>query len=131
MVARLVIISALRCGREFHICSAPKHLVRNLNPWSIWQALPFSGEVKTWGEEIYFGVPLEIDLEAGQEVVGLGDLGYWPPRNAFCIFFGPTPVSSPGEIRAASAVDIFGKLVDDPTVFKGVKEGEQILVERA
>ena len=97
----------------------------------IWQALPFSSKVNTWGDEIYFRIPVKIELEAGQEIVNFGDLGYWPPGSAFCIFFGPTPVSSQGEIRAASAVDIFGSLVDDAKVFKDVKDGERIVVERA
>ena len=97
---------------------------------AIWQALPFNSEVNTWGDEIYFRIPVKMELEAGQEVVNFGDLGYWPPGSAFCIFFGQTPMSNTDEIRAASAVDIFGKLVDDATVFKGVKDGEQIVVER-
>ena len=97
---------------------------------TIWQALPFSSKVNTWGDEIYFSIPLKIKLEAGQEIVGFGDLGYWPPGNAFCIFFGQTPMSNKDEIRAASAVDIFGKVVDDARVFKNVKDGEKIVVER-
>lgn len=97
---------------------------------AIWQALPLESNMHTWGEEIYFSILLKMELEAGQEVVELGNLGYWPPGNAFCIFFGPTPVSRPGEIRAASAVDVFGSLVDDPKVFRKVKDGGNIVVER-
>ena len=97
---------------------------------AIWQALPFNGIVSKWGDEIYFKIPLKMELEAGQEVVEFGDLGYWPQGNAFCIFFGLTPVSSQGEIRAASAVSVFGMLVDNPEVFRQVKEGETIAVER-
>jgi len=97
---------------------------------AIWQALPLRSNIHTWGEEIYFSIPLKMELEAGQEVVDLGNLAYWPPGNAFCIFFGPTPVSRPGEVRAASAVDVFGSLVDNPKVFKKVKDGEKIVVER-
>jgi hypothetical protein len=97
---------------------------------AIWQALPFSSQVNTWGDEIYFGIPVNIELEAGQEVVNFGDLGYWPPGSAFCIFFGQTPVSKKDEIRAASAVDIFGKVLDDAKAFKDIKNGEQIVVER-
>ena len=96
---------------------------------AIWQALPFRGKVSTWGDEIYFRIPLGMELESGQEIVDFGDLGYWPPGNAFCIFFGQTPMSNKNEIRAASAVDIFGKVVDDTEVFKGVKDGEEIVAE--
>ena len=97
---------------------------------AIWESLPLGSNIHTWGEEIYFSISLKLELEAGREVVEMGNLGYWPPGNAFCIFFGPTPVSRPGEIRAASAVDVFGSLVDDPKVFRKVKDGGNIVVER-
>ena len=97
---------------------------------AIWQALPLSGNIHTWGEEIYFSIPVKMELEAGQEVVNSGHLGYWPPGSAFCIFFGPTPMSRGSEIRAASPVDVFGSLVDDPKVFRKVKDGEKVVVER-
>jgi hypothetical protein len=97
---------------------------------AIWQALPLDGNIHTWGEEIYFSIPLKLELEAGQEVVNSGGLGYWPPGSAFCIFFGPTPMSRGSEIRAASPVDVFGSLVDDPKVFREVKDGEKVVVER-
>ena len=96
---------------------------------AIWQALPFNGKVNTWGDEIYFSIPVKIDLESGQEIVNIGDLGYWPPGNAFCIFFGQTPVSNKDGIRAASPVDIFGRVLDDATVFKEIRDGEQIFIE--
>ena len=96
---------------------------------AIWQALPLSSNVNTWGDEIYFAIPVQMELENGREVVNLGDLGYWPQGSAFCIFFGPTPVSRADEIRAAGSVNIFGKLIDNPEVLKGVKQGEKIVVE--
>jgi hypothetical protein len=97
----------------------------------IWQALPFRGNSNTWGEEIYFAIPMKMELEPpGQQLVNSGDLGYWPPGSAFCIFFGPTPISRGAEIRAASPVAIFGRLVDDPKMFRKIKDGEQIAVER-
>lgn len=98
---------------------------------AVWRALPFDGKLHTWGDEIYFRIPLKMELEAGQEKVEPGDLGYWPPGMAFCIFFGLTPVSSQGEIRAASEVDVFGKLLDDPALFKTVEESERVYVKRA
>ena len=97
---------------------------------AIWQALPFNSKVNTWGDEIYFRIPVNTELEAGQEVVNFGDLGYWPPGSAFCVFFGQTPVSNKDEIRAASSVDVFGKVLDDAKAFKDIKDGEQIVVER-
>src|SRR5512136_66702 len=78
---------------------------------TIRQALPIKGRVSLWGDEIYFSIPVNLQLEAGQEVVSIGDLGYWPKGNAFCIFFGPTPASERDEIRPASAVTVFGKVI--------------------
>lgn len=95
----------------------------------IWNALPIKGTVNLWGEEIYFPLPLDMPLENGQEVVELGDLGYWPPGKAFCIFFGMTPVSSDKEIRPASAVTVIGNLLEDFTSLKKVVAGTEITIE--
>ena len=94
----------------------------------IWEALPIKSRVNLWGDEIYFSIPLSLQLEAGQEVVSIGDLGYWPDGNAFCIFFGPTPVSQRDEIRPASRVTVFGKVIGDATIFKKVANGTKITV---
>ena len=99
---------------------------------AIWQALPIEGSAKTWGEEIYFRIPVSQDLETdARELVYLGDLGYWPQGEAFCIFFGVTPISSPGEIRPASAVNIVGQLLDDPKRFLSVASGTSVRIEKA
>ena len=95
---------------------------------AIWQALPIKGRVSLWGDEIYFSIPVNLQLEAGQEVVSIGDLGYWPDGNAFCIFFGPTPASQRDEIRPASAVTVFGRVIGDATIFKKVAAGTRITV---
>jgi hypothetical protein len=97
---------------------------------AIWETLPLQGHVNLWGDEIYFSIPLDLELEAGQELVSTGDLGYWPAGNAFCIFFGPTPISQSGEIRAASQVTIFGKIISDATVFKKTSTGTEINITR-
>jgi hypothetical protein len=97
---------------------------------AIWEALPIEGMANTWGDEIYFSIPLVLEMEAGQEVVQMGDLGYWPPGRAFCIFFGPTPASRGDEIRPASAVTVFGRTVVDATVFKTVKDGTPVIVRQ-
>ena len=97
---------------------------------AIWETLPVKGRVNLWGDEIYFSIPLSLKLEAGQGVVNIGELGYWPDGNAFCIFFGPTPVSQGDEIRPASPVTVFGKVVGDATVFKKVAAGTKITVKK-
>ncbi len=96
---------------------------------AIWEALPIEARASTWGDEIYFGIPVYLKEENAQEVVEKGDLGYWPPGHAFCIFFGPTPASRGEEIRPASPVNVFGKIVGDPAVFKKVRSGEKVVVE--
>lgn len=98
----------------------------------IWEALPIEAKVNTWGEEIYFAIPVKTGLEEGaREVVAFGELGYWPTGHAFCIFFGPTPASRGDEIRAASAVNIIGKVLGDPKVFLKVKDGVKIALEKS
>lgn len=97
----------------------------------VWDALPIKSFTSTWGDEIYFQIPVKAKLEDGfaQEVVEIGDLGYWVEGECFCIFFGQTPVSKPGEIRPASAVNIIGKIEGDWQALKKVKEDETVVVE--
>jgi uncharacterized protein len=98
---------------------------------AIWNALPIKERGNTWGDEIYFSIPVNLETEKGQPVVELGDLGYWAPGTAFCIFFGPTPASRGNEIRPASPVTVLGKIEGDPTVFKKVSSGAQVNITRA
>jgi hypothetical protein len=97
----------------------------------IWKALPIEAASQIWGNEIYFGIPLGMDEDAARAVVELGDLGYWPPGRAFCIFFGPTPASQGTEIRPASPVNVVGRVDGDPTVFRKVRAGARLRLERA
>ena len=98
---------------------------------AVWNALPLSARASTWGDEIYFSIPVTAAEEDAKATVDVGDLGYWPPGTAFCIFFGPTPASqTAGEIRPASPVNIFGKVRGDATGFKRVRSGETVTVEK-
>ncbi|MES0349740.1 MAG: cyclophilin-like fold protein, partial [Desulfobacteria bacterium] len=97
----------------------------------IWEALPIETSFSTWGDEIYFSIPVAMELDSdAQEVVQSGDLGYWPSGNAFCIFFGLTPISSAGEIRPASAVNMIGRVIDDATKLKEGMSENLIRLER-
>ena len=98
---------------------------------AIWLALPFKARTNRWGDEVYFSIPVKIGEENAQQVVEKGDIGYWPPGNAFCIFFGLTPASSGNEISAASPVNVFGKILGDADVFKKVKQGEEVKIKKA
>ena len=99
---------------------------------AVWDALPISAEANTWGDEIYFGIPVHVEeAEDAGDVVEMGALAYWPPGNAFCIFFGRTPASQGDEIRAASAVNRLGSVAGDPAVFRQVAGGATVTLEKA
>ena len=121
--------------REINITAGNVTVSASLNDTdtaaSIWDALPIEASANTWGDEIYFGIPIAAGEEDGQEVVDVGDLGYWPPGSAFCMFFGPTPMSRGDEIRPASPVNVVGHMHGDPTVLKRVLSGSPVLIERA
>lgn len=93
----------------------------------IWENLPLTGNCNIWGEEIYFSIPLSLPQEDGAHtIVEPGELGFWPVGSAFCIFFGPTPVSTGPKPQAYSPVNIFGKIMDDLSALKKVRQGEKI-----
>lgn len=96
----------------------------------IWDALPIEKRGNTWGDEIYFAIPVKAGEENPKEVVQEGDIAYWPPGSAFCIFFGPTPASRGNEIRPASPVNVVGKLLGDPKEFRKVSNGEKVIIEK-
>ena len=97
----------------------------------IWKILPLEAKGNTWGDEIYFAIPVKAPLEkTAQDLVQVGDLGYWPTGSAFCIFFGPTPMSRGGEVRPASAVNVIGKVAGDAKVFRKVASGAKIRIEQ-
>jgi hypothetical protein len=98
---------------------------------AVWAALPFTASGQRWGEEIYFEIPIRLAQSAeARDVLDPGELGYWPVGHAFCIFWGPTPASRSGEIRAYSPVNVFGRLEGDSQVFQNVRGGAQVRVER-
>lgn len=97
---------------------------------AVWRALPIRCNANRWGDEIYFSVPVELKEEKARAEVDVGSVAYWPPGKALCIFFGPTPVSKHGEPRAYSPVNVFAKVVGDPAVFKKVRDGDQVMLER-
>lgn len=101
---------------------------------SFWESLPQSGSVNRWGQEIYAAIPLRLEPTGeDREVVFVGELAYWPPGSALCVFWGPTPASrSPEEVRAASAVIPLGRLRIVPTPdLDASRAGDAITVERA
>ncbi|HPI92233.1 MAG TPA: cyclophilin-like fold protein [Deltaproteobacteria bacterium] len=96
----------------------------------IGKVLPIHGITQTWGEEVYFTIPIRAELEPdARQDIEVGELGYWPTGPAFCIFFGPTPASTGGKPRAYSPVNIIGRVSGDPSVLKDVPEGAVVVVQ--
>jgi hypothetical protein len=122
-----------RAPRAIRITAGAVTLAAELNDSrsaaAIAAALPIEAKAQTWGDEVYFGIGLTLAGESPQEVVALGDLGYWPPGQAFCIFFGPTPLSRGDEIRPASAVNVVGRVIGDARAFARVRAGSRVRIE--
>ena len=98
----------------------------------IWEALPITGRANTWGDEIYFDIPVRAEQAPDARAdVEVGELGYWPVGSAFCIFFGPTPVSSGDQPRAASPVNVVGRVLGDATAFRKVVAGATVTLGKA
>jgi hypothetical protein len=114
-----------------HDLTLTARLEDNETAQAIWDALPFEGSANRWGDEIYFTIPVELqEASDARQVMSLGELGYWPVGSAFCIFFGPTPVSHADEPRAYSNVNPFGQIDSDITNLRKVKSGEMVSVRR-
>ena len=111
--------------------TATASLAGNATADAIWEALPITGWANRWGQEIYFEIPVDQPrAKDAQQVLEAGELGYWPVGRAFCIFWGPTPASQGKEIRAASPVNVFGRLDGQVAVFDAVANGAEIRIER-
>ncbi len=97
---------------------------------ALWESLPISAQASTWGDEIYFSIPVEMELdEWARETVDLGAVAYWPPGSALCLFFGLTPASQGDEIRPASAVNLLGMIDENAITLKQVPSGALITIE--
>lgn len=122
--------------RQIQITASEITLISSLNDSptadKLWEVLPLSARAQTWGDEIYFSIPVDVDNDDfAEETVEMGAVAYWPPGNALCLFFGPTPMSAPGEIRPASAVNVLGLIEGDAAALKSVTSGTTVTVERA
>lgn len=95
------------------------------------KSLPFSVESHIWGEEIYTdSTPISQSEENAKPIVSLNDVAYWPTGKAICLFYGPTPIGTPGEITPYSPVNVIGKIVDaDKSILSRINEGEKITFE--
>ncbi len=99
---------------------------------SIWRALPIYATARTWGEEVYFDVPVSEPVEQGaRDVVERGEIAFWSAGGAIAIGYGPTPISRAGEIRLASPCNVWARALDDVRMLRAVRAGEDIAVIEA
>jgi len=97
----------------------------------VWDVLPHKTPIKTWGEEIYFDIPVTLPQEPDARAnVEVGEIGYWPVGKSFCIFWGRTPASKDEQPVAASPVNIIGKVLGDATILNDVDDGAEVILER-
>ena len=97
----------------------------------VWEALPITGNMNLWGDEIYFTIPVDAELEKdASEAVNLGDIAYWPRGKAMCIFLGKTPASTGDEPRAVSPVNIIGGIESVEKLLGRVKQDDTIHIRR-
>lgn len=118
----------LKIGEKIKLTASLKE---NETARKIYESLPLEGRGSTWGEEIYFAIPVQIPLEEdAREVLEAGELAYWPSMQVFCVFYGPTPASVGDEIRAAGPVSVFGMINEDLNPLKSISGAEKIVVEK-
>jgi hypothetical protein len=122
-VARYLVIRGKEARLKVELAEGP-------TAGEIWGRLPLEARANLWGEEIYFAIPVSVGPETeARETVEVGDVGYWPPGNALCLFFGPTPASVDDKSRAASSVTVVGKIAEGLDSAKLVGSGETLRVE--
>ena len=94
------------------------------------KVLPHEAKASTWGEEVYFELPLKLTLEAdAQQVVDPGTVCFWVEGNSLALPFGPTPASKGNEPRLVTRCNVLGKIEGDPRELKKVQAGAAIRVE--
>ncbi len=119
-------------NRQITITSGGVRVTAELNgspcAAAIYDSLPIRATANTWGDEVYFDIPVGCELQSdAREDVAVGEMAYWPPGQAFCIFFGPTPASGADSApRAASKVNPIGRIIGDPAPFKAVRDGDEV-----
>jgi hypothetical protein len=96
------------------------------------QALPAESSANTWGEEVYFSLPVKAKLEPdAREVVDAGTVCFWVQGSSLALPYGPTPVSHGSECRLVTRVNLLGRIEGDPRRLSSVRDGDRMRVELA
>ena len=97
----------------------------------VWVALPCTSTANTWGEEVYFEVPVQAELEPdARQVVEKGAVCFWVEGQSLALPYGPTPISAGDECRLVSEVNVLGQIEGEPRVLAAVRAGAPVRVER-
>ncbi len=97
----------------------------------IYNAVPITSHINTWGEEIYFNTNLTIEKEnAAKEIVDYGEIAFWTEGSSIAIGFGKTPVSKKDEIRLAAPCNIWADSQFDKTFFEKIKDGDEVFLDK-
>jgi hypothetical protein len=121
----------VRIRFDFGTLSLDAELLGTPTAQAVAAALPISSRALTWGEEVYFEVPVDVAREQdARAVVTPGEVAYWPDGHCIALGFGRTPISQGDECRLASPCNIFGKIVGDVKVLAQVRPGARVHVTR-
>src|SRR5579871_3420772 len=116
---------------EFDTFTLEAELLDTPTAKAIVAALPITSSVLTWGEEVYFDVPVNVPREKdARAIVSPGEIAYWPQGPAIAIGFGRTPISQGDETRLASPCNIFAKALSSVKALKSVRAGAKIEVRK-
>ena len=97
----------------------------------IWNSLPISSNIKTWGNEIYFYTDVVANKEPNaKSIIEFGEIAYWPTGKAIAIGFGKTPISQKDEIRLADDCNIWGETKFNLKKLENIAEGQPIKIEK-